>query len=57
MLWAVSYGCPSGARFEFNYYYHWATLVIRAGDGMVHFLHSKEGVNQGPPLDMISYGL
>ena len=46
MLWAVHHECPSGARFEFNCYRHWATLVIRAGGGTGNFLFRKEGVNQ-----------
>ena len=57
MLWEVRHECPSGVWFAFNCYRHWATLVIRAGNGTVHFLHIKEGVNQGNPLTMITYGL
>ena len=35
-----------------------ATLVVwDKGDGSGHFLHSKEVVNQGDPLDMIAYGI
>ena len=44
MLWAVRREWPSGAQFAFNYYRHWATLVIRAGNGTGHFLYSKEEV-------------
>ena len=44
MLWEVRHGCPSGARFSFSCYRHWATIVIRVGKGMGHFLYSKEGV-------------
>ena len=57
MLWAVQHEWPSGARFAFNCYHHWVTLVIRAGNGTVHFLFSKKGVNQGDPLAMVAYGL
>ena len=57
MLWAVRHKWPSGTRFALNCYRHWATLVIRSGDGMGHFLHRKEGVTQGDPLAMIEYGL
>ena len=43
-MWAVRHEWPSGARFEFNFYHHWATLVIRSDNGTGHFLYSKEGV-------------
>ena len=56
MLWAVRNGWTSGAQFTYNFYRHWATLVVRdTGDGSGHFLHSKEGVNQGDPLAIIEY--
>ena len=57
ILWVVCHKWPSGARFEFNCYCHWATLVIRAGGGTNHFRYSKEGVTQGDPLAMLKYGL
>ena len=58
MLWSVWYEWPSGAQFTFNCYRHWATLVVRdTGEGSGHFLHSKEGMTQGYPLAMISYGI
>ena len=57
MLWEVLHKWPSRAQFSFNCYRHWATLVIRAGDGMVHFLHRKKGATQGDRLAMITYGL
>ena len=58
MLWAVQHECPSGAKFTFNCYRHWATLVVwYTGDRSGHFLHSKEGVTQGDPLAMIAYGI
>ena len=55
-------GCPErvagGTQFTFNCYCHWATLVVRnTADGSGHFLHSKEGVTQGDPLSMITYGI
>ena len=46
-----------GAQFSFNCCHHWATLVIRTGDGAGHFLYSKEEVTQGDPLAMVEYGL
>ena len=58
MLWDVRHEWPGGAQFTFNYYRHWATLVVRhAADGSGHFLHSKEGVTQGGLLAMIAYGI
>ena len=58
MLWDVRNEWPSGAQFTFNCYRHWDTLVVRdTGDGSGHFLHSKEGVNQGDLLAMIEYGI
>ena len=32
-------------------------MVWDTGDGSGHFLHSKEGVTQDEPLDMIVYGI
>ena len=57
MLWEVRHDWPSGAQFSFNCYRHWSTLVTRADNGNGHFLHRKEGVNQGDPLAMVTYGL
>ena len=58
MLWAVGNEWPGGAQFTFNCYRHWATLVVRdTGDGSGHFFHSKEGVTQGYPLALITYGI
>ena len=57
MLWAVRHEWTIGVRFTFKCYRHWATLVIRSGDGMGHFLFSKEGSTQGCPLAMVAYGL
>ena len=58
MLWAVRHEWPGGAQFTFKFYCHLATLVVRdTVDRYGHFLHSKEGVTQGDPLAMISYGI
>ena len=57
MLWAMRHEWPSGARFSFNCYRHWSTLVIRAGYGTGNFLYSKEVVTHGDPVDMVAYGL
>ena len=58
ILWAVRHEWPSGMQFTFNCYCHWANLLVRdLEDGAGHSLHRKEGVIQGVPLSMISYGL
>ena len=58
MLWSVRHLWPSGARFVFNCYRHWSTLVVRGYSGTDSaFLSSREGVTQGDPLSMIVYGL
>ena len=57
MLWVVRHEWLSGACFEFNCYRHYATLVTRAGDGTGNFLYSKEGVNLGDSLVMVTYWL
>ena len=58
MLCAVRHEWPGGAQFTFNCYCHWDTLVVRdTANKSGHFLHSKEGVTQGDPLAMISYGI
>ena len=57
MLWAVRHEWPSCAWFAFNCYHHRATLMIRAGNGTVHLLYSKEGATQGYPLAMVAYGM
>jgi hypothetical protein len=59
MLWILRHEWPaSGARFTFNCYRHWCTLVIRGKDGNGAILiFSKEGVVQGDPLSMFAYGI
>jgi hypothetical protein len=57
MLWTVRHEWPSGARFTFNCYKHWGTLVIRNNNGTGTFIYSKEGVTQGDPLSMFAYGV
>jgi hypothetical protein len=57
MLWTIRHEWPSGARFSFNCYQHWATLVIRNKGGDTVFLLSREGVTQGDPLAMVGYGV
>ena len=57
ILWTVRHLWPSGARFAFNCYRHWAMLVIRGEAGEIDILFSKEGATQGDPLSMIIYGV
>ena len=35
----------------------WSSLVLRNGNLTAGFLHSREGVTQGDPLAMITYGI
>ena len=46
MPWTVCNLCPSRARFVFNCYSHWSSLVLRNGNGKASFLHSREGATQ-----------
>ena len=48
---------PSGDCVIFNFYCHWSSLVLRNRSGVASFLHSKEGVTQGDPLDMFTYSI
>ena len=57
MLWDIRFEWPSGARFTFNCYRHWSTLVIRDAGGGVHFINSKYGVTHGGCLYTIAYGI
>ena len=55
MLWTVWHRWPSGARFAFNCYKHWAQLILRQpGEPPVTIL-SREGVTQCDPLSMVLY--
>ena len=57
MLWTVRHLWPSGARFVFNCYGHWSSLVFRNGNGTAIIIHSREGMTQGYPIEMIAYGI
>ena len=57
MLWAVQFEWPSGVQFSLNCYRFGATLVVFNKDGSGHFLHIKEGVTQGYPLTIITFGI
>ena len=41
ILLEVRHEWPSGARFVFNCYRQWATLLISEGGGTGHLLHGK----------------
>ena len=57
MLWTVRHCWPAGSRFAFNFYRHWAQLLLRQiGEPPVTIL-SREGVTQGEPLSMVLYGI
>jgi hypothetical protein len=57
MLWVIQHEWPAGARFMFNSYKHWATLVIQSNHGSGILIYSKEGAMQGCPLAMVGYGI
>ena len=48
---------PSGARFAFNFYRHWAQLLLCQTGQPPDTILSKEGVTQGDPLSMVLYGI
>ena len=52
ILWTVCHLWPPLACLVLNCYRHWSSLVLRNGNGMFSFLHIREGVTQGDPLDM-----
>ena len=56
MLWTVHHLWPYRTIFV-NCYRNWSFLVLRNGNGTASFLHSREGVTQGDPLDMVAYGI
>ena len=53
MLWTVRHHWPVGARFAFNFYRHWAQLLIRQQGKPPVTILSREGVTQGDPLSVI----
>ena len=57
MLWNVWHRWPAVARFVFNFYRHWEQILLHhPGESPVTIL-SREGVTQGDPLSMVSYGI
>ena len=55
MLWTVQHLCPAGARFAFNFYWHWAQLLLHQPGGLPVTILNREGVTQGDPLSMFMY--
>ena len=55
MLWTVRHLLPAGTRFAFNFYRHWAKLLLcHPGEPPVTIL-IREGVTQGDPISMVLY--
>ena len=50
MLWNVRHHWPAGARFAFNFYRHWAQLLLHHPGELPVAILSREGVTQGDPL-------
>ena len=49
--------CSAGARFAFNFYRHWAQIILRQpGDAPLIPL-IREGVTHGDPPLMVMYGI
>jgi hypothetical protein len=46
MLWNIHHEWPSGARFVFNTYKHWVTIIICTNDSKGEILHCNQGVTQ-----------
>ena len=54
LLWNARILWPTAARFIFNTYQGWSTLVLR---GSTENLASMEGVTQGDPISMFLYAV
>ena len=54
MLWTVQHLLPSEALFVFDCYCHWSYLVLRNVNGTASIIHSREGVTQEYPIEMIA---
>ena len=49
MLWTVRHRWPVGARFAFNFYNHWAQLLLRQPGELPVIILIREGFAQGDP--------
>ena len=57
MLCTVQHRWPTGARFLFNCYEHWAQLLLHQPGELPVTILSREGFTQGDPLSMVLYGI
>ena len=57
MLWTVQHRWPAGARFSFNFYKHWAQLLLRQMGELPVTILSREGVTEGDPFYMVLYSI
>ena len=55
MLWTVRHRWTAGARFAFNFYKHWAQLLLHHPGVLPVTILSREGVTQVDPLSMVLY--
>ena len=57
MLWTVRHLWPSRDFFICYCYCHWSLLVPKNRNCIASFMHSREGVIQGYPIAMVTYGI
>ena len=57
MLWTVRHRWPTGARFAFKFYRHWAQLLLRHPREPPVTILILEGITQGDPLSMVFNGI
>ena len=57
MLWTEQHCWPAGARFAFNFFKHWAQLLLPQTGELPVTILSIEGVTQGDSLSMVLYGI
>ena len=57
MIWMVCHRWPAGAGFLFNWYRHWAQLLLHQSDNAPVILLIQEGIAQGYPLLMVLYDI
>ena len=57
MLWMARHCWPAGVVFAFNFYRHWAQIILRQPCDAPFILLIQEGVTQGDPLLMFLYGI
>ena len=57
IMWTVRHYWPAGARFAFNFYRHWAKLLLRQTGGAPVTILSREGVTPRYPILMSLYSI